>query len=253
MPRVRIAGLTLTTLFAFGAMSASAAQAAEYGRCLKAPKVHGVYTGQWNDNGCWKAHSANGHGRYEWYPGLSGPTPRPQYTAKTAATTLGEAAVGSMACAAGTDVGQITGPSTGQDTSTVTGCVGSLAGLGSASCSSPGEPSGTIQSPALRTELKNALGGEVWTKYEGYPYAEFECSGLAGAVAFGWVSGPIMPTNVMTKKFTASFTVLGGEQKLEFYYAYVGSGVLGPDPATLERTSSIKTAEKWEVKKENST
>jgi hypothetical protein len=65
MKLIKIVGVCLAAMVAFGAIAASSAYAGEYGVCLKVAKS----TGAWKDKGCEKEHTK---GNYEWFPGLTG-------------------------------------------------------------------------------------------------------------------------------------------------------------------------------------
>lgn len=241
-------GVTLIALVAMGAIAVSAAQAAEYGRCLKTTKVSGHYTGNFKNGSCTKS-GVSGASKYEWYPGLSGPASQPYYTAKTKALLIGEATVGSLVCNAGTDVGEITGAKEGWDVSTATGCIGRGSGY-ELGCNSSGEPPLTVQSSRLTTHVFT-VGTAAWTEYYGSPYVAFECPGYpawAEVAVVQWVTGVTTPTNKMTTKFTTAFTISGGEQQLMFFYSDPYCTDCGPEHATLERTSLMRLPEKWEIR-----
>lgn len=246
--RLQRIAVALVAAVAISAIVASAAQAAEYGRCLKTTQVGGHYTGNFKNGTCTMPGAA-GASKYEWYPGLSGPASQPRYTVKAKSLTIGEASLGSLVCGAGTDVGEITGVNEGWDVSTAKGCIGS--GLGyELACNSPGEPSETIETSRLRTYVSTSGTGQASTEYSGSPYALIECGGFpayADVEVFDAVSGATTPTNKMTKKFTTSFTLSGG-QDLEFFYWDPYCSGCGPEHATLERTAQVKFNEKWEIK-----
>jgi hypothetical protein len=72
MKRLSIMGLCLAAVFAFSAMVASGAQAAEYGQCLKINPANGkpLKNTQYKDANCTVKESASDpDGKYEWYPG----------------------------------------------------------------------------------------------------------------------------------------------------------------------------------------
>jgi hypothetical protein len=63
-------GLCLVFVFALGVVVVgnASAQAPEYGRCEKAPKVGKVYSGEFTNSGC-TTKSETKTGKYEWHPG----------------------------------------------------------------------------------------------------------------------------------------------------------------------------------------
>jgi len=72
MKRFSVMGLCLAAVFAFSAMAASGAQAAEYGQCLHISPVNGkpVKNTQWKNPACTvKENALDPDGKYEWYPG----------------------------------------------------------------------------------------------------------------------------------------------------------------------------------------
>ncbi len=212
---------------------------AEYGRCLKSQKVGRSYTGRYEDKNCTIENTSH-EGKYEWYPGVTGPTPiRPGYTAKNKdyTVTTGEAESNEVVCRKGTGVGSITGPTTDLDTVTLTSCE-----IAHEPCESTGEPSGTMKTSTLDSELVTRPDDIAWSRYKGEPFIEFQCGPLQ-AVASGALAGIISPTDVMTKTFTVAFTESSGEQDL-----LVDTSLGGPFPSTVETTDTIKASEKWEVK-----
>ncbi len=71
MKRLRFLGVCLAVVFVVGAIGAvgASAQAPEYGRCEKAPKVGKVYSGEFTNSGC-TTKSETKTGKYEWHPGV---------------------------------------------------------------------------------------------------------------------------------------------------------------------------------------
>src|SRR5580692_2548045 len=71
MKYLRCLATCLAVVFVAGAVAAvsASAQAPEYGRCEKAPKVGKVYGGEFTNSGC-TAKSETKTGKYEWHPGV---------------------------------------------------------------------------------------------------------------------------------------------------------------------------------------
>jgi hypothetical protein len=71
MKRLRVLGACLVAVLVVGAIVAvgASAQAPEYGRCEKAPKVGKAYAGEFTNAGCTTKSEAK-TGKYEWHPGV---------------------------------------------------------------------------------------------------------------------------------------------------------------------------------------
>lgn len=261
MKRIRIAGLCFVAMFALSAMVTAAAQAGEYGRCLKAEKVNKKYTGGYVDKNC-QTVSATHEGKYEWYAGVThkvGEPIEPGYTSKTIKATLASS-YGIVECKASTDIGEITGPKADVDLITFTGCE-----MHGAKCNSAGQVAGTIKTNKLDTSLidhgEQGLSGgepaldEVWTQYvsaETYQ-AEFECPAVP---VFVRVSGSLSgvdtkDVNVMSATGKTRFESGHGEQDLVTEVSPTGLS-WEPGVASVETTESTTkgASEKWEIKAE---
>jgi hypothetical protein len=276
MTRISIVGLSLVTAVAFGAMAASSAYAGEAGVCIKTVKnADGKYTGQYTDKDCrthadteeeeagkkneWKWEAATGEAYTSTGEDLS-------ITSKAGAITTTY-----VTCKATSASGKWTTGTTGQETTTWTGC-----GLNNGECHTKNvaAPKGTItSSPNLATKLvfskEKGPGGlsepglaEAWTALSepaGEPILfTFECEKAPPGEEYfqvrGTVSGPIKPLNKMTDDFTQT---LGkkGEQGLTlessrngFMYGNAVKVTLEEKKATIKITPPGKEQGKIEIR-----
>ena len=138
-------------------------------------------------------------------------------TSTTGEALLKAAVMGNVKCKHGEDVGEITGPKVGTDTVTFFECEGF-----GFKCHSEGEPSGTIKTFLLDTELgwiskaKGEVGIDLKSGEAGKePYlAEFDCEGLKAKVK-GSVIGLLGPVNHMGITETQTFTGEGFVQEIQ--------------------------------------
>ena len=260
MTRIKIVGLCLVAMFAMSALATTAAQAGEYGKCVKQAKP---YKGGFNDKNCQETNPGK-EGKYEWVPGIS---PAVSVTAKTKAAELVGAA-GTIACKKSSSVGTIEGTKTNHELITFEGC--EFKGPVTGECHSAGKPSGVIETNKLLTTLidhgeKGPSGGEpkageVWDDFKaetGTVAAQYLCASLVEIKTEGSVAGVLTPgsVNVMAKKGEIEFNgVLGeepgkfGEQDLQ-NQASIGGGPFEPAGQGVEKTTGkLKVAEKIEIK-----
>ncbi len=258
MRRIRVVGLCFAAVFALSAMVASAAQAGEYGRCLKSAQVAKKYTGGFEDKNC-QTVNPTGEGKYEWYSGLNRPLGgplKPGYTSKTTKVVLAST-YGRLECKSSRDVGEITGPKADVDLITFTGCT-----MGGTKCNSEGQVAGTIKTSKLDTTLidngERGFGGaepavgEVWTQYAaaaGY-IAEYECPDVP---LFARVSGSVSgvdakDVNLASTTGKTRFEGGHGEQDLLTEVSSTGLSWEPAAPSVQSTESTIKTNEKWEIK-----
>lgn len=175
MKRVQIMGLCLVAMVAFGAMVASAAQAAEVGVCLKTPRVEGKYSGQYVEKNCLTLATseevAEGKNEYEWYPGTSaigvdGTTSATfQYTSKSGKVHLRMPSTiikvlghftdeAEIVCKSSKDSGEWTGPGADVDTITFAKCVLKISEKEKGYvCTSAGRSQGEIETSRLNSSL----------------------------------------------------------------------------------------------------
>ena len=255
MKRIGLVALCLGAMGAFGAMAASWAYAGEYGECVKAPLVNKRYTGHFTDAGCEKAATGKQIeegkvNRYNWQ--MVGATDKPFTDTDTKATL--KSAVGEIVCTKSKSVGEILGWQKNKERITFEGCAVAKS-KPKLTCSSAGEPSGTIWSNTLDTYLidhgtKGPSGlepkeNEVWNEFESSehePYlAEFECGGLKIGV-LGTVSGVVSPLSKMVLSSKVKFAATIGEQDLLL------EANKETIPATLTTTETIKYKSKVEIR-----
>ncbi len=254
MRRIRVSGLCLAALLLLCAEGASAAQAGEYGRCVKAGKEGRKHTGRYTDMGCTTPatqaeREAGKSNKYEWEPG---PGAKPGYTSKSRTVTLADEA-GVITCTSGSDVGRITGPKTGEDQLKLTDCTASVGGCFE----------GPIETNVLETVLidhgetglsgREPAEGEAWIEYVSKSgpagvLAEFSCKGipftLTGSLS-GVLSGNV---NQASSKGTATFSQSGGEQDVltTFYNPLTDHAETGP--SVILGVSEAKYEEKIEIR-----
>jgi hypothetical protein len=266
MRRCRTAGLCLAAIFAFTAIVASTAQAAEYGRCVKLSTK--PYTGLFVEKNCMKEATMEEevegkHNKYEWVPG---PGPSPGYTSKGKASLL-KSAAGEVTCKKNTDKGKILTNKTDEDEFTFEGCV--LAGTNEP-CQNEGGTAGVIKTFALLTEIlgdaeEGAGGnatvgkGEVWLQFiakgespspfgEGPFVATFEC-GKSQIAVEGSVAGvQTVDINAMQKKSELAVGVGKGEQALESTFLNPVTKEIETVPAEFTAPGKTKYEEKGEVR-----
>jgi len=186
MKRIKIVGLCLVAAFAFSALIASGASAATYYRCSAQKK------GEYTESNC-ATKSAKAHkGTFEITTGR-------KFTATTGTATLKTPAFGpnNVVCSSSTATGELTGPKTGFETATFSGCeVLGFKCQSEGPNSTPSGKTGVIITSKLDSTLlgagekgKGFVGakvepGEVWTELvasgEHGPFSsEFYCEGAA--------------------------------------------------------------------------
>ncbi len=277
MKRIGIVGLCLATAFVLTAVIASAAQAGEYGRCVKAKE------GRYTNAGCTE-ESVTKEGDYEWVPG---PGPRPKDTGKTGVATLTGAA-GVIECKKSTSTGEITGVKSDKELFTFSKCTTKGAPCTTiriTGVSEKGEaiwtettPAGSIETFPLNTTLIDhgekfvqltAEGefekfvepaeGEAWTLFtsseegEENPYkglqAVYECKEVARIFTGGELAGVTTPVNAMETSLTTTFEEGRGLQDLFSDAEVGGKPPLIPIGRGIEKTSGeTKGEEKNEVR-----
>ncbi len=219
-----------------GTQSFTTVAAVKYGTCVKTAKVDKRYSARYEDKNCTK-ESARGEGEYEWVP--TGEHSHIKTADKLKTITLKSALV-SVVCKKGSGEGEITGPTADTETLTYTSCKASTT-----TCTSAGEPAGSIRTNLLDTVLI-AEHGEVRTRYESAvpPYlAEFECGGTDYRVNGSVAAVDSCNVNVMATKDCETFAEGVGEQHLQLE---VVGGM--NEPAVEITTATSKTATKIEIK-----
>lgn len=150
---MRTVGLCVLAVFAISAVVAASAAAEtfpSYKVCAKAPKVDKHYTGRFNQKTCTEVN-AKGEGKYEVEPWTA--SMKPNLKGKGGEVTLdgyekGVGVLASIACKKSTDVGKITGESTGTEVITLQQCTGE-----EEPCTSSGAKTGDIVTDPLTTTL----------------------------------------------------------------------------------------------------
>ena len=295
MKRIRIVGLCLVAVFALTAVIASSAQAGKYYKCSAVkkgfysesgcktrdekkgkPKGHfeltefktcvAVKKGFYSESGCKTLDEKKGKpkGHFEKVAPIA-------FTDTTGEAKLATPAFGEndVECTASTSEGTITGPQTGTDSVSFTGCTLEKHSCESVDLFGNGTPSGkagVIDTNLLDTKLvdhgekaggyehKEPATGEVWNEVissEHEPYSsEFICNGEIILRTHGSVSGVASPVNAAPSTTgEVKFAVGEGEQALltevfngtEFFPS-------GGAPSSEETTSTIKFASPLTVK-----
>ena len=238
MKPIRTAGCILLTLVAaalgFVATASAAGGAPVFYECGKAVPKN---TGKYSDKECSKAVASGG--KYERLSAVGA-----TYTSKTKVSVfftphlvgLGE----KVTCKSGTAAGRITGANFGEDRLTFKNCA-----TEGKPCNSAGEPTGTIETSELATEL---VGTEDSPKIEYTSPTEyisnFDCEGLlfrVSGLALGTYTSP--PAGHANKKST---DVFGDEFELrtevspddEEEWLGEGGGFPAEESATWDNTAS---------------
>ena len=206
--------------------------------------------GEYTDSACTAKSVKPGKGTFEKQAG-------PRYTSTSGPLTLETPGAGdTLACAAGTGAGEITGAKTGAVRITFTGC--ELSGKKCTSegpSSTPSGKAGAIVTNLLRTKLLGPVDGSVWTEFlssEHEPYlAEFGCEGLQLRVrgsSSGVQTGNIsLSSPISTTAFAAeeSSTVEGEQALVTELSADGGKSWTGPEASSfvveLTNTSELST------------
>jgi hypothetical protein len=223
---------------------ASAQAAPEYGTCVKvSPKSSGRYS----DKNC--EDSVAGTGAYEWVPG---PAADPGYTSKSKVVAFSTPSETGLRCRRSTDVGEITGLTSGLDTIMFTGCESQ-----GRACASEGQPAGTVRSYELATTLEE-VGGTVVVSYAGdgpevggeHLLMAFACETVGGGQAMyrirGFTTGKVSPIDVMGGKETLA--IAGEEQLLVEFSLDGGAEWLGPFSVEADTAVTDKSATKMELR-----
>jgi hypothetical protein len=212
----RVTGSALCLLAALalaaGTAASASAEAPEFGRCKKQAG------GKFKNAGC-TVGSVPGEERFEWFPGVV----KNNFTTANKAETLVtfESTSGTkITCSGESGHGEYSGLKTESGVVlTFTGCEDSHL-----TCTTSGQPPGTITTASLGGELrviktgttpaKNKVGIE-WAPSPGSAFAEFEC----GPLKFELTGSLIipLPANAMKLSYTIKFTAnkalrLNGEQ-----------------------------------------
>ncbi len=244
MRHLRFVGLCLVAVFAFGAVSAASASAAEPAlyECAKAgketvewkegapgkekTKKKAVYTGGYLDKKCTEATSADVYrikgahpgpeGKYELQEGVG---KGKEFKGKGAGADL-ETPVGEVRCTSSADAGKFTGPKTGYLTATFKSC----ATLGH-KCNSVGAATGEIKTEELEGEVGYISGGGGSSPRVGVDLkpktgsvmALFTCNPEELHLRVtGSVIGEVEPTyNRFTKEATVKLLSSSGHQAIE--------------------------------------
>ena len=204
MRRMRFLGVAIFAAIAFGAITASGAQAGVVGLCVKAPKEGKHYVGAFTDKLCTKEATKTEfeegkHNKYTFEEAKEVP-----YTSIGGPAAL-KGALGTISCESNTDVGKFINGRMGEDMFTFHGCTLSTTG---GKCGT----AGVIVTNTLTTHLidhgekgdsgKEPAEKEAWVDLEGTegkPLAEFECEPGIKIKVTGSVSGKIGPLDVQTK------------------------------------------------------
>jgi hypothetical protein len=261
MKRIGIVGLSVVTMFAFGAMAASSAFAGEYITCVKVSKEDKKFHGRYTDNTC-AALSATSSGKYE----RGSPTFPIAFTSKSKVATLSSDA-GRITCKESTGKGTLLSATTGEGETTFTECE---SGFGPCTNLSAYEETGKF-TPADITTLtlttlidhgeKGPSGlepaeGEVWSSSAPdpasplYPYELVIICEPGFILRTGDTASAVLAP-VLAKASNKGTFALGegkGEQDLVSEFSENGGETWNPTGANVETlTSDIKTASDVEV------
>jgi len=288
MTRTGICGLSLAAVVVLGAMVAPGAQAAEVTSCVKVAKVEikyekkgrkrekAVAEGGYVNKGCTEAAPEN-TGRHAGYAGPEGKYERGAVGARFS-TRSGkslkrpklELANGQVVqCTASAGNGEWTGPKSGTQTVTFTGCVLVTDDVSGETCTSAGMAAGEIASAPLELALisypeplvqeyfgpnNEVVGSEPFvyepgkvfvesTPQAGHAYeAEFACGPTANFRIIGTVAGHVKSQfNVMTKRMEWYVGPGEGVQDLRAEYSDDGGASYAPYGGTRESYEASAT------------
>lgn len=231
MRRTRVALCLLAATAGTGiAANAAAAEAPEFGHCVKQVAVEKAFHGKYRDVRCTKAvapEEVAKRGRWEWVPG---PGPNPGLSVTLGPVTLLSFSGLGITCDGGTGAGELLAGTNKEAslTATFTGCNGN--GL---PCSTPGNASGEISTNSLVAEVgwlekarrKTAL--ELRPVGEGF-FTRFRCL-VIEAEAIGAVLVPIKNDKI-TSAETLKLKTSKGVQKPSVWHV----GELGETSVFLE-------------------
>lgn len=217
MKRIKVVGLCLVAVFAFGAVavaSASAAPAPTFGKCITAVKVGKKYTGKYNNKTC-TTENTKSEGKYELETVESGTVTS---KTKTATFTLAGKVV---KCTKGTDLGEIISLRVVTETITFEGCsttetvtVKGKPKTVKVACESAGKKAGTIATESLNGQLVWINEGETEPGFQLRPeesevVADITCGAETVSLEGGGLLGTIKNS---TNGITITFAVSNGEQ-----------------------------------------
>src|SRR6185312_1848688 len=236
-----------------GTLAASAALAAGAGaatptwyECGKAPKLGGVFTGNYSAKNCEAASEVQGGGKYELREGIG---KGKRFKGKGGASTLNVAStLGSVAvqCASSAETGTPALPNLEKGVSfTFKKCVA----LGSKACTTASAKSGEITITGLKgtlSEIEEAPEVAVTLESEAHPgpegvIATFTCEGLTATIQGSITARQTQDVNVVTKQFAtidlAAEPYSGPEQSIaakgEALMVRTGSGASEPPRSVL--------------------
>ncbi len=226
----------------------------EFGRCIK------VTGGEYEGGTCTKTSSTAKH--YEWYPAFGSAQPL-EKTAFT--TTIKEASVSTLettggatvTCKGETSGGEYTSNKTvGNVTVTFTGCKAF-----ELTCSSSGEPAGTIVTHTLEGVLgvetvgaeasEDSIGERFYPTGGGSLIASFTCGGMPVTISKSLIAQVV--SNLMKSSDTVKFKESAGKQQPESFFGESAT-VLGmsfeektPEQAGEAMTTNQVNEEKVEI------
>ncbi len=208
---VGIAAVAVLGLLGLG----SAAQAAEFGRCVS------VANGEYANASCTDQEAIPHSGSFEWEAPESG------FDA-TFGLTVGEtpSIPATTTCKEGTATGTVTGPKTSQAVDTFTSCEAGGKQCHTLNTATPGEiRTFTLEGTLIEHGEKGLSGkepepGEVWDEFANQHGAEaplvdtYLCEGFGYFLLKQWVGASITPVNVMASQVTEDYEPARGEQGL---------------------------------------
>jgi hypothetical protein len=210
----RVLGVAMATamIAAVAAVSGAYAQAPEYGRCVKVPKIEGKYGGGYEDKGCTKA-SGTKSGKYEWLPGGV----KLDQTSIGGKAVLQEAGKYAVGCKTESSTGEYFGTKEARKLIVkFTGCQ-----VAPYVCNSPGHPEGELETKELegrvvwKNEAKHEAALDLFPAHGEELFISFSCGELKVKVK-GSILVPIQ-ANKMSATFKLKYKQKGGLQEVKFY------------------------------------
>jgi hypothetical protein len=232
MKRFEVLGVCLVvSVLALSALTASSAIAsAEFGQCVKTPKIGKVFKGRYKAKTCTAASEASptersGGGKTNKYEWVAGASPDPGFTVFTRereGLNVG-GSIGLVECKTKkTDAGKgsILGPLRIEVTVALTGCELESTEEKGQACQTEGAASGEIKMAVLEGTVVEPEAGHVMIDYvaKSGDFMTFECPRHYKAVVYGSLagnSGNIHYVNAMSKTNGFAFAPEWGGQDLE--------------------------------------
>jgi hypothetical protein len=222
MRRARLLGVCLIAAVAVGAVAAAGAwaEAPEYGRCEKAEKISGKYTGKYDNSKCIPAKTEaekkaveKGEGKFEWHPGVV----KAKQTSKGGKGILEEAGKYAVGCESEESAGEYSGT---KDVKHLFVRFKKCEAPGLI-CTSPGHEKGELETVSLEGRVVWENEKEHKTALDLFPegaekFIEFNCGGTLTVAVRGSILVPVK-ADTMSSTVVLKYVGKKGIQKLQDY------------------------------------